>query len=113
MPSRFIPVMSPPLPLSLRHRFAIAFGVCAHAAWVNVSGHLQQYISLIGYSNIRFCPGLSLHPSYGVDTAVAWTSATNTCVRCVRTQSRVQIVWVEVLKLNPVCVLMTVSVFGV
>ena len=51
MTSRFIPVMSPPLPLSLRHRFAIAFGVCAHAAWVNVSGHLQQYISLIGYSN--------------------------------------------------------------
>ena len=49
--SRFIPVMSPPLPLSLRHRFAIAFGVCAHAAWVNVSGHLQQYISLIRYSN--------------------------------------------------------------
>ena len=49
--SRFIPVMSPPLPLSLRHRFAIAFGVCAHAAWVNVSGHWQQYISLIGYSN--------------------------------------------------------------
>ena len=109
--SSFIPVMSPPLPLSLC-RFAIAFGVCGHAAWVNVSGRLQQYISLIRYSNTCFYPGLSLRPSYGVDSAVAWTTATNLCVRCVMTQSRVQVVWVEVLKLIPACVLMTVGVSG-